>query len=402
MPPSLYVVFDCLPSSKDGGLVATYANFAEEFRGEIEIKLVSVFSPDPTDIKAFQNLEVISLTPFRVDNRFPYALGYLKRGQIGRFLFAIWSALAFLLSVPIAKHRSSRLLYGRPVIASAPAAAIFLSRKVDYVLEVHTSYEYFWGGGILGRLQGALVPKPQLALFRNKLDASKAAQRFRSGYVYNCFDHHTIKPASPDAARRGHTALFVGRLASQKDPLRLLHCAARMRQCVPDFTLDIYGDGELRDEMEDAITKEGMQEFVRMRGFTSDKEIYRHYGLLWMTSLCEGFGLVLIEAMANGTPVITTHWGDAVFEVVKHGETGFVVDTDEEFVRCSMALLDDSDKMAEFSKNAIRDFEQRFTRACNKRAWQHILAQEFGFDFGVSASAQFQDGELPRIRENNR
>ena len=147
---------------------------------------------------------------------------------------------------------------------------------------------------------------------------------------------------------------------------------------MPDFTLDIYGDGELRDEVEKAIESAGLNDCVRLRGFTSDKEVYRRYSLLWMTSACEGFGLALIEAMANGTPVVTTHWGDAAFEVVRQGETGFVAETDEEFVACSFDLLDDSEKLAAFSRNALDDFRHRFTRAVNKQAWHLILDEEFG------------------------
>ena len=372
------IVFDKLPRLADGGMAAAYMNFVEEFEVELDVRLVSVFEADPTDIPAFKELEGVNLVPFRIDHRFPYALEYLKEGNVGRFAFALWSALLFFLAMPLAKWRSWRLLAGKAVIASSPAAAAFLSKKLAYILEVHTDYDYFWGDNLVGRIQGALVPVPQLALFRNSIDAAKASQRFRSGYIHNCFDHHAIAPAAADAAGRGHSALFMGRLASQKNPLRLVRCAALLRERMPDFTLDIYGDGELRDEVEKAIESAGLNDCVRLRGFTSDKEVYRRYSLLWMTSACEGFGLALIEAMANGTPVVTTHWGDAAFEVVRQGETGFVAETDEEFVACSFDLLDDSEKLAAFSRNALDDFRHRFTRAVNKQAWHLILDEEFG------------------------
>lgn len=45
--------------------------------------------------------------------------------------------------------------------------------------------------------------------------------------------------------------------------------------------------------------------------------VYKDYSLLWITSDYEGFGLVIIEAKANGVPTISTNWGEGVFEVIE-------------------------------------------------------------------------------------
>lgn len=391
----VYLVFDKLPGKADGGLVATYANFVEEFKGELQVRLVSVFSCEPTDIDAFKNLDTITLVPLHVDNRFPSAFRYFKHGQFSKFLFAILSGMLFFLAMPLAKMRSRRLLEGNPVIASSPAAAMFLSKKIKYILEVHSDFDYFWGRNPLGRLQGAIIPDPHLVLFRNSVDAAKGRGRFRSGFIHNCFDADSIAPSVADAATRGSRALFVGRLTPSKDPLRLLRCAVLLRQMIPDFELDIFGEGEMRDELQQAIANSGAEHYIRLCGFASDKGIYRNYSLLWLTSLYEGFGLVLIEAMANGTPVITTRWGDAVSEIVSNGETGFIVDSDEEFVSASAELLKNPTTLSRFSRNAIADFEKRFTRERNKRAWEQVLFDEFGVCLEKEGDCYLQVGELP-------
>ncbi|MGO9039531.1 MAG: glycosyltransferase [Steroidobacteraceae bacterium] len=61
----------------------------------------------------------------------------------------------------------------------------------------------------------------------------------------------------------------------------------------------------------------------------SQRELAPHYrrarGVLFPISWCEPCGMVLIEAQASGTPVIGTRCG-SVPEVIRHGQTGFVVD----------------------------------------------------------------------------
>ncbi len=380
---AVYVVFDQLPTRRDGGLVATYARFVEEFAGELEVKLVSAFGCDPTDIGAFEGLEVIELSSARIDNRFPHAIGYLRAGQLGRFLGAVRSGLLFFLMRPWIRWRSRRLLEGRAVVASSPAAAMFLSRRLRYVLEVHSSYEFFWGDNLTGRLQTALMAPPQLTLFRNASDARRAEGRFRAGYLYNGFDARSLPPLPAEGAPKGPRALFVGRLVESKNPAMLLRCAALMAERVPGFVLDVYGDGELRDELERQVRAQGLQEVVRLMGFTEDKAVYRDYAVLWLTSVNEGFGLVIIEAAANGVPTVSMEWGPAVHEVIEDGRTGYVVDTDEELVERTAQLLGDPDALAAFSRQARELFEERFTSEHHKRAWQAVLASEFGIGAGT-------------------
>lgn len=389
----VYVVFDQLPTSRDGGLVATYASFVREFAGELEVKLVSAFGCEPTDIDAFEGLEVIELTSVRIDNRFPEALGHLRAGRLGRFAYALRSGLLFFLLRPLLRRRSRRLLAGKPVIASSPAAAMFLDARVRFVLEVHSSYEFFWGDNPTGRLQTALMAPPQLTLFRNASDARRAEGRFRAGYLYNGFDDRGLPPLPAEPAPKPPRALFVGRLVESKDPAMLLRCAALTAERVPGFALDVYGDGPLRGALERQIVHMGLQDVVSLKGFTADKAVYRDYAVLWLTSTNEGFGLVIIEAAANGVPTVSTEWGPAVHEVIADGQTGHVVRTDEELVERTAELLGDPKALAAFSRRARERFEGRFTAERHKRAWEEVLSREFGLLLGAGGGDGGSQGE---------
>lgn len=375
--PTIYIVFDQLPKKKDGGLVATYINFVNQFKDELDIKLVSVFSNGGNDIEAFEHVEIIDLSNFVLDNRFFQLFSYLKKGEVGRFFHAAASTFAFFGFIPIARKKTKKLLRDEMVVAVSPAAAIFISNRVRFILEIHTKFEYFWGNNLIGKLQSSLAAKPVLTVFRNKTDAEKARAVFESDYLYNGVEE-PVHPGGKDAiARKPHSALYVGGLVEHKNPFLLLRCAKQVRKNIPDFTLDIYGVGDLQEALQEEIHLLGLEGIVTLKGFVDDKAVYARYEQFWFSSKLEGFGLVIVEAMANRTPVITTNWGDAVVEIVKDGETGFIVENEAEFVHRSIELFEDSDKTARIADAAYSDYRERFSVERNKAKWKDILSRVF-------------------------
>lgn len=376
MKPTVYIVFDQLPKKEDGGLIATYINFVQQFKNEFEIKIISVFNNGGNDIEAFDDIEIINLSNYILDNRFFLCLKYLKAGQFKRFFHAIASGIVFFCSIPFMRYRTAQLLKDEIIIATAPAAAMFLSKKIRFILEIHINYEYFWGENRLGKLQIALASKPALTLFRNRTDAKKARHSFPSDYIYNgIIEPHTF--GGERASRTPHSALFVGRLSKQKNPLFLLRCAQRVQEKIQDFTLDIYGSGELEQDIKDEIVRLHLEDIVRLKGFTEDKTVYSQYEQFWLSSDFEGFGLVLVEAMANSTPVITTNWGDAVFEIIKEGQTGLIANNEIDFANKSISLFCNPAEQERLAKNARQDYLDRFTVEQNKKRWTEIITSVF-------------------------
>ena len=277
----IFLVFDQLPHKKDGGLIATYVRFIQTFSDKYEISIVSIFNNGGNDIEELNSTPIINFSEYNIDNRFFKAVSYLKKGRFKDCLHAIFSAITFFLFIPVARKKSVDLLSDAIIIASSPAAAIFISKQIRYILEVHTKFEYFWGSNLIGRLQSALIPKPALAIFRNKADAKKAAKKFPSGYIYNGFDNSTIPHQTEIQLRnrRPFSALYVGGLVEHKNPMMLLECAQLIKKEIPSFTLDIYGTGNLERKLEKEIAERGLQNTVKLRGFTEDKSVYSNYEL---------------------------------------------------------------------------------------------------------------------------
>jgi glycosyltransferase involved in cell wall biosynthesis len=89
--------------------------------------------------------------------------------------------------------------------------------------------------------------------------------------------------------------------------------------------LHIHGDGSDRSRIEQAVVHAGLQKSITLHGAVDrPQDALKESGLLVLPSLAEGFGLVLIEAMAAGVPVIATDVG-GIRDVVRDGQTGLLV-----------------------------------------------------------------------------
>lgn len=130
----------------------------------------------------------------------------------------------------------------------------------------------------------------------------------------------------PDRTRR--LLLSVGRLAEQKNHAGLLRVFASFAKRLPDVDLWIAGDGPLRAALQQQCADLGLEDRVVLLGSRSDvPDLMRAADVFVLASHFEGFGLVVAEAMASGTPVVATDAG-GVAEVM--AGTGFLVPVDDE------------------------------------------------------------------------
>jgi glycosyltransferase involved in cell wall biosynthesis len=105
--------------------------------------------------------------------------------------------------------------------------------------------------------------------------------------------------------------LFAGRLHPQKDPLLLVRSLSAVNQ--PDVHLLIAGDGELAAAVWIEIEQLGLTQQVTMLGAVKQAELadlHRLASICILTSVYEGLPLVVLEALACGTPIVTTRCGD--------------------------------------------------------------------------------------------
>lgn len=119
--------------------------------------------------------------------------------------------------------------------------------------------------------------------------------------------------------------LGVGRLVSQKDFPTLVRAFARVRPRYPS-RLMILGEGEDRLKLEAMIRELGLEEDVALPGFVENPYTYMaHAAVFALSSVFEGFGNVVAEALAAGTPVVSTDCPSGPAEILANGQYGHLV-----------------------------------------------------------------------------
>jgi glycosyltransferase involved in cell wall biosynthesis len=119
--------------------------------------------------------------------------------------------------------------------------------------------------------------------------------------------------------------LAVGRLTPAKDYPTLLHAFSLVYREQPSHLL-ILGEGAERQHLEDLIKQLGLAGVVQMPGFVKNPYAYMAQArLLVVSSRWEGFGNVLVEALACGTPVVSTDCRSGPDEILEHGRFGRLV-----------------------------------------------------------------------------
>ncbi len=163
--------------------------------------------------------------------------------------------------------------------------------------------------------------------------------------------------------------LFVGRLVERKGVEILIRALAKVRERI-QATLTVIGSGPLRAELEAAARSAGVREHVEFRGFVSSDELALSYGehdvfvlpaIVDSKGDTEGLGVVLIEALQAGLPVVASRAGGIV-DIVRDGETGWLV-TPGDLEALTSALLqvaDDPARARERARRGRRDVAKRF------------------------------------------
>ena len=153
-------------------------------------------------------------------------------------------------------------------------------------------------------------------------------------------ERFTIAPKSPQLLRRyGLKAttpviLTVCRLddtEGYKGYDRIIRALPEILRAVPDARYLLVGKGSDRPRIEKLIVEAGVQESVILAGFVPDEELAEHYNLcdiFAMPSQAEGFGIVYLEALACGKPVLAGN-KDGSRDALADGELGLLVNPDD-------------------------------------------------------------------------
>lgn len=149
-------------------------------------------------------------------------------------------------------------------------------------------------------------------------------------------------------------AIFAGRFDLQKDVDSLAKVWALVQQRHPDWTLNVYGNGELKPHFEEIVSDKKLNVIVH----PAVQDIFDKYiesSMLLLTSRYEPFGLVLVEAMSCGLPVIAFDCPYGPADIITDGQDGFLVEEGniDAFSDHVCKLVEDLNKRQEMGRKAI-------------------------------------------------
>jgi len=161
--------------------------------------------------------------------------------------------------------------------------------------------------GILGKIRDWTIPRMDGLVFQSEgaRDFFNDTVRKKSIVIHNSVNVPQDKYPMPK--EREKRIVSVGRLHPQKNQKLLIDAFARISNKFIDYTLDIYGDGNLHDELTSQIESLGLSERVRI--IPSRKDLWDciyNASLFVLSSDYEGMPNALMEAMALGLPCIST------------------------------------------------------------------------------------------------
>jgi phosphatidylinositol alpha-1,6-mannosyltransferase len=266
--------------------------------------------------------------------------------------------------VPFIHRPSLVFIHGIDVWENVPAHRITTARRVD-VLVANTSYTRDRADRVHGGFSRARV-------------------------CWLATESDEPPPCCDGPPARPPRVLIVGRMdhLRYKGHNQLIECWPEVVASVPDAILTVVGSGPTASHFRELASRSPAADRIDFRGFVSDEEIERQFQVstvFAMPSRGEGFGLVYIEAMRHGIPVIASVH-DAAQEVNVDGETGFNVDLDRphDLPDRLVYLLKNRDRAAAMGRAGRQRWFDHFRYSAFRERFMPIL-KEFLAIRGVSA-----------------
>lgn len=272
-------------------------------------------------------------------------------GSICRITLSLW--LAPRIKKVLAREKFDIIHLHEPFMPMLCSAVLRYSETAN----VGTFHAYHGSPGYnFGWPISAIMLYRRRRKLMGKIAVSRPAMNFASNHIPGHYDiipngvdlEHFTPDVAPIARFRDGkiNILFVGRLEKRKGLDHLLKAYRQVKAKVPESRLIVVGPGtRLRKKYEKHVRRSGLKDVVFV-GYTSYDELPRYYKTadIFCTPATgrESFGIVLLEAMAVGTPVVATNI-DGYAGVMTQGKEGLLVPPkdDTELARALLSLMSD-------------------------------------------------------------
>lgn len=200
-------------------------------------------------------------------------------------------------------------------------------------------------------------------------------------------ESHTIPDKGPVQL------VSVGNLRPEKGQAYLIDAVHLLRERGLSVVLTIIGEGACRPYLEGLIASRGLKDVVRLAGNVPNREIpgyLSHSHIFILSSVSEGFPLVLLEAMASGLPIVASRIG-GISEIISSEENGLLVEPENpgEIADAIELLIQNRARVEEMSqKNRKKASLYSWTHVANQLEYtiQRIVEKQRSVDFSANSS----------------
>ena len=174
--------------------------------------------------------------------------------------------------------------------------------------------------------------------------------------IYNGVDLGKCCPKEDYQLAKPACLLHIGRFNHQKNHKGLLEAYAQILQEYPDCSLNLIGDGELLEEIQQYANTLGIQDKIHFQGNqTNVYSFLQEADLFLLPSRFEGMPMTIIEAMGTGLPIVASNVG-GVPDMLKDGISGLLVSCQPKSVaQAVLQLLNSKDFRKTLGTNALED-----------------------------------------------
>jgi glycosyltransferase involved in cell wall biosynthesis len=280
-----------------------------------------------------------------------HALAVARYGRDCDLVHANWTLSA-------AAARLGQPIHGRPIIATLQGSDVFQATR--------TAPGRRFARFALEQCEKITVLSTALARATIALGVAED----RVSIIPNGVDAGRFSP--PRDGEREPVILYVGSFIERKGIRYLLSAAPDLLRILPGYRIELIGEGPQEPQLREMVRLSGVSDRVVFRGFLSQDEVrdaMQRARIFVLPSLEEGLGVVLLEALACGTPVVASDVG-GIPDIVTRDVGALVPPADPSCLRDAIVrILRSPELWAEFSTNARARVVMSFD-------WDHI-AQRF-------------------------
>lgn len=353
--------------SHTGGIERVTSNLANLLllkKQDVEIDIVSQFKSGENLWYPFDGCNICYLNTKNYDAK-PHSLRRLFR-MLSNYIrirrFFLTQKYDFVISQSML---NTLLLY-------------FAGINLKNVLAVeHVKYDYY--NSVLKRIRLHVYRQVAKVVVLTEADKSKYDKYLPNGHTV-IIPNPVMVPEYFQSKLDNKQAIAMGRIQYQKGFDTLTDVFTIVHKKHPDWIVNIYGDGNDRDEIEKYIRRKGMENVVILRGRTTDVfSVMRNASFFILSSRFEGFGMVIAEAMTQGLPAVSFDCPTGPSDIIQTNINGILVENQniQAMADAICYMIENPNERMRMGKNAMHTVK-RFSGDIIVNQWLDLFNNLMG------------------------